>query len=69
MKQTAVEWLFQMMNNPNNNQLVANKLFAQAKQMEKQQIEDAHYDGQLTTSDYGAYSEYSEQYYKQNFGE
>lgn len=42
MKQTAVEWLFFMLNNPNRNQEFANKLFEKAKEMEKEQIIDAH---------------------------
>ena len=37
MKQTAVEWLFLMINNPNKDQEFANKLFEKAKEMEKQQ--------------------------------
>lgn len=35
--QTAVEWLFLMLNNPNSNQDFANKLLAQAKKMEREQ--------------------------------
>ena len=42
MKQTAVEWLFLMINNPNKDQEFANKLFEQAKEMEKEQIIDAY---------------------------
>ena len=42
MKQSAVEWLFLMMNNPNKDQEFANKLFEQAKEMEKEQIIDAY---------------------------
>ena len=41
-KQTAVEWLFLMLNNPNKDQEFANKLFEQAKQMEKEQIKAAY---------------------------
>jgi hypothetical protein len=41
MKQTAVEWLFLMINNPNKDQKFANKLLDKAKEMEKQQIIDA----------------------------
>jgi hypothetical protein len=37
-KQTAVEWLFLMLNNPNKDQEFANKLLQQAKEMEKEQI-------------------------------
>ena len=40
--QTAVEWLFLMLNNPNKDQEFANKLFEQAKEMEKEQIINAH---------------------------
>lgn len=36
MKQTAVEWLFLMLNNPNSNQEFANKLLEKAKEMEKE---------------------------------
>ena len=35
--QTAVEWLFLMLNNPNKDQEFANKLLQQAKEMEKDQ--------------------------------
>jgi hypothetical protein len=35
-KQTAVEWLGTMLNNPNRNQDFANKLLDKAKAMEKQ---------------------------------
>jgi hypothetical protein len=37
-KQTAVEWLFIMLNNPNRDQEFANKLLQKAKEMEKEQI-------------------------------
>ena len=36
-KQTAVEWLFLMLNNPNNDQVFAKKLLDKAKEMEKEQ--------------------------------
>ena len=39
--QTAVDWLFFMLNNPNRDQGFANKLLEQAKQMEKEQIINA----------------------------
>jgi hypothetical protein len=38
MKQTAVEWLFLMLNNPNRNQDFANKLLEKAKSMEREQM-------------------------------
>jgi hypothetical protein len=46
MKQTAVEWLFLMLNNPNQDQEFANKLLLKAKEMEKQQIMDAFNSGE-----------------------
>jgi hypothetical protein len=44
-KQTAVEWLFTMLNNPNKDQELANKLLQQAKEMEKEQIIEAYHAG------------------------
>ena len=38
MKQTALEWLFLMLNNPNRNQDFANKLLEKAIEMEKEQM-------------------------------
>ena len=40
MKQTAVEWLFLMMNNPNKDQEFANRLLDKAKEIEKEQMID-----------------------------
>jgi hypothetical protein len=40
-KQTAVDWLFMMLNNPNKDQEFAYKLFDKAKEIEEQQIEAA----------------------------
>ena len=48
-KQTAVEWLIEQVESPNWLNLYAwhkKEVFEQAKQMEKQQIIDANYDGQ-----------------------
>jgi len=39
VKQTAVQWLFLMLNNPNRDQEFANKLLEKALEMEKEQIE------------------------------
>ena len=44
-KQTAVDWLFLMLNNPNKDQKFANKLLKQAKEIEKEQILQALNDG------------------------
>jgi hypothetical protein len=77
-KQTAVEWIFQRMNEIRvddecerlsvidffNLQFEAKE---QAKQMEKEQLKAAHYDGQRTTSDCGADKEFSEEYYNETY--
>ena len=63
MKQTAVEWLFFMLNNPNRNQEFANKLFEKAKEMEKEQIIDAYDKGEFNQG----CNEDAEQYYSQAF--
>ena len=44
-KQTAVEWLFLMMNNPNKDQEFANKLYDKAKEIEQEQIISAYNQG------------------------
>ena len=41
-KQTAVDWLFLMMNNPNKDQEFSNKLLDKAKQMEKEQMKNVY---------------------------
>ena len=61
-KQTAVEWLFTMLNNPNSDQVFAKKLLDKAIEMEKEQIIDAWEDGQDSFS-----SRTAEKYYKENF--
>jgi gamma-glutamylcyclotransferase (GGCT)/AIG2-like uncharacterized protein YtfP len=38
MKQTAVEWLFLMLNNPNKDQEFNHRLLNQAKEMENEQM-------------------------------
>ena len=41
-KQTAVDWLFEMLNNPKRDQEFAKKLLDKAKEMEKEQIIFTH---------------------------
>ena len=65
VKQTAVEWLFLMMNNPNTDQDFANKLFKKAKEMEKEQIIDAFEQGEYTGRGFEDLT--SEEYYDINF--
>jgi hypothetical protein len=50
MKQTAVEWLVQEANLLENNGWIL-PLIKQAKEMEKEQIIDAHYDGKINGMD------------------
>jgi hypothetical protein len=66
MKQTAVEWLFLMLNNPNKDQKFANKLLKQAKEMEKEQIIDAAYEFMGTNFDPNKGR--AELYYKGTYG-
>ena len=69
MKQTAVEWLFLMINNPNKDQDFANKLFNKAKEMEKQQIIDAWRDGRSDqqSKDGKFYNRNAEYYYNETY--
>jgi hypothetical protein len=41
MKQTAVEWIFLMLNDPNRDQGFAKKIYDKAKEIEQEQIEEA----------------------------
>jgi hypothetical protein len=69
-KQTAVEWLkdqIECFGNKHELQMswaTLDELFDQAKQMEKEQIEDAHIEGQPFAS---CQSEKSEQYYNKTY--
>jgi hypothetical protein len=58
MKETAVEWLIERLMNGQ----VDNKMLETAKEMEKQQIVDAYYEGK----EYG-FLEKGEQYYNETF--
>ena len=72
MKQTAVEWLFLMLNNPNKDQEFAKKLLDKAKEMEKEQIINSRENGFLwgmrsTNNFYADKVIESEQYYKETY--
>ena len=67
-KQTAVDWLFEKITQNaeirwRGTQYV--ELFQQAKAMEKEQIIEAHLDGQSLVS---CKDEYAEQYYNKTYG-
>lgn len=68
MKQTAIQWLEEKSKEFAIDLDLLN-YFQQAKQIEMQQIKEAHYDGQLAMSDFGAYRIFSEQYYNKTYGE
>jgi len=66
-KQTAVDWLFLMLNNLNTNQDFAKKLYDKSKEMEKEQIINAHLIGLITSLEIEA-TKQAEQYYNENYG-
>jgi hypothetical protein len=63
-QQTAVEWLFLMMNNPNKDQEFANKLYDKAKEIEQEQIMNAWVKGVVSEGDMTARQYYNETYEK-----
>jgi hypothetical protein len=63
-QQTAVEWLFLMMNNPNKDQEFANKLYDKAKEIEQEQIMNAWVKGVVSEGDMTARQYYKETYEK-----
>ena len=64
MIQTAVDWLHHKILNPTSHELLEdiNLWFEKAKQMEKDQIENAFLDG------YKSHPYLAEQYYKETYG-
>jgi hypothetical protein len=63
-QQTAVEWLFLMMNNLNKDQEFANKLYDKAKEIEQEQIMNAWVKGVVSEGDMTARQYYNETYEK-----
>ena len=61
-QQTAVEWLFLMMNNPNKDQELANKLYDKAKEIEQEQIMNAWVKGVVSEDDMTARQYYNKTY-------
>jgi hypothetical protein len=68
-QQTSVEWLYFEINRrgpkENNPPQWLIELYEQAKEMEKEQIKNAHIDGQPL---YSCQSEKAEHYYKKTYG-
>ena len=65
MKQTAVDWLHHKILNPTSHELLEdiNLWFEKAKQIEKQQIQDAYWDGIFHREFFDG-----EGYYTENYG-
>jgi hypothetical protein len=73
MKQTAVEWLQECLSShlSHQEQMQFEGLFQQAKQMEKEQIVDAHIEGQrvFDKHDHTQWTtDQAEQYYNETYG-
>jgi aminoglycoside N3'-acetyltransferase len=64
---TTVEWLEEQYIKHSGNLLEMGKAFEQAKEMEKQQIEDANIYGWRQALDESVYSLDTEQYYNETF--
>jgi len=69
MKQTAVEWLVEQIDNPHTLYWLK-EFIEQAKAMEKEQIETAWHNGNLLGRNGWVEEEYNtgSQYYKQTYG-
>ena len=65
-KQTALEWLFNQLLLKNPNILGYGDYLEQAKEMEKEQIENAYRIGSVNELTYG--DNKAEQYYKKTYG-
>lgn len=68
-KQTAVQWLLENLNfEPyDEEEFISNaKMWEQAKEMEKEQIKDAHLIGLITSMEMEA-TKQAEQYYKETY--
>jgi arginine decarboxylase-like protein len=68
MKQTAVDYIFHTFYNEDNISDYVLRIFEQAKEMEKQQIIDAHLKGQREDIDFiNEAKKEAEQYYNETF--
>ena len=69
MKQTAVEWLFEKLWNTGKDKFTWYAILKQAKEMEKEQLNDACYDGYYQEGMYDTRAYYDNKYkqqYKKN---
>ena len=68
---TAVDWLFQQLWETPKDKLTWHSILEQAKEMEKQQIEDAHIEGQRVFDKHPHTqwtNDQAEQYYNETYG-
>lgn len=68
-KQTAVDWLFLMLNDPNRDQEFAKKLYNKAKEIEEDQITFAWEDGFWEGCEDKLSGNSALQYYNSTYGE
>jgi hypothetical protein len=71
MKQTSVDWLFEKLWETPKDKLTWHSILEQAKEMEKQQIEDAHIEGQRVFDKHPHTqwtNDQAEQYYNETYG-
>jgi hypothetical protein len=66
-KQTAVEYIVNVVNNCIASDYIPNEIVNQAKKMEKEQIKDAHLIGLITSMEMEA-TKQAEQYYNETYG-
>ena len=67
-KQTAVDWLVSQLNKPGFTEVITEEEIQQAKAMEKEQIEEAFFEGTTTPEYIGLlYSRSPEDYYNRTF--
>ena len=65
-QQTAIQWLQELYNSrPDWEPFILSEEFEEAKKIEKEQIINAHIDGQSIVS---CKDEYAEQYYNETYG-
>ncbi len=67
-QQTAVEWLEKQTRKPEWHSLKRGDIFEQAKEMEKEQIENAWYDGYLYEGRMPDHECVADTYYKKTYG-
>jgi hypothetical protein len=68
IKQTAVDWLFLMLNDPNRDQEFAKKLYDKAKEIEQEQHANTWVDSQIEFGEDLNKRKYFQEYYNETYG-